>query len=112
VQGRDPAVTESLEVSNDIDQIRRELKRVSEKIERVGKKVEEVDSKVDRSNATQLGTLATALVDDGEVRREVLLAAAGMNVADIAAALGKSENAVRIQLHRARKKAAKGGKKS
>lgn len=99
-------MTESVDASHDINRIRQELKRVSDKIDHVGKKVEDVDRKFERANATQLGTLATALVGEGEVPREVLLAAAGMEVPDIAAAIGITENAVRVRLHRARKKAA------
>lgn len=92
---------ESLPASRDIDRIRRELEKVSSKLEEVGVQVKEVDRKVERSNATQRGALAAALAADEEVKREVLLYAAGMDVADIAKVVHKSENAVRITLHRA-----------
>jgi DNA-directed RNA polymerase specialized sigma24 family protein len=95
---------ESLDAYNDLDQIRRELKRLTSTVEGVGNRVEQVDHKVERSRATQLGALATALAADGEVWPEVTLSAAGMSVPDIAAALGKSENAVRVRLSRAKKK--------
>ena len=114
-------MTESLPLSRDIDRMRKELEKVTEQlkevrdnVDKVGKNVKEVDRKVDRSNATQLGALATALVGDEEVRREAVLFATGMSVADIAKALGKTENAVRVHLSRAglltkRKKGSRGG---
>jgi hypothetical protein len=94
-------MAESLSASRDIDRIRKELKKVSEKLDDVSAKVKEVDRKVGRSNATQLGALSTALVADEDIKKEALLFAAGMDVPDIATAVGKSENAVRISLSRA-----------
>jgi len=96
---------ESTDASHDISEMRKELERVSKKMDSVSKKVEEVDAKFERANATQLGTLATALVEEGAASREILLAAAGMTVPDIARALGVTENAVYVRLHRARKRA-------
>jgi DNA-directed RNA polymerase specialized sigma24 family protein len=101
-------MAESLPASRDIDRMRKELEKVSKElatvnknVEQVGKNVEEVDRKVGRSNATQLGALATALAAESDVRREVLLYAVGMSVDDIAKAVGKSKNAVRVALSRA-----------
>lgn len=101
-------MAESLPLSRDIDRMRKELEKVTKQlkevranVEEVGNNVKEVDRKVDRSNATQLGALATALVSDEEIRREVVLYATGMSVADIAKALGKTQNAVRVHLSRA-----------
>jgi DNA-directed RNA polymerase specialized sigma24 family protein len=94
-------MTESLPASRDIDRMRKELEKVSKQLADVGKDVKEVDRKVDRSNATQLGALATALVADPDVKQELLLYAAGMSIADIAKAVGKSKNAVKVTLSRA-----------
>jgi DNA-directed RNA polymerase specialized sigma24 family protein len=107
-------MSESLDASRDIDRIRKELERISDKLDDVGKQVKEVDRKVERSNATQLGALASALAADDGARREALLYAAGMSIPDIARALGKSVNAVRISLSRAgltsrKKKGSRGG---
>jgi predicted transcriptional regulator len=101
-------MAESLPASRDIDRMRKELEKVSERLEEVsknvgevGKHVEQVDRKVDRSNATQLGALATALVGEDDIKREAVLFAAGMGIPDIAKAVGRSENAVRVSLSRA-----------
>ena len=96
-------MTESLEASADIDQIRRELGRLRRDVQEVGDQVKQVDAKVERSRTAQLGAMATALSGDLGVQREVILSAAGMSVADIATVLHKSENAVRIVLSRARR---------
>jgi DNA-directed RNA polymerase specialized sigma24 family protein len=97
-------MAESLDAYNDLDQIRRELKRLTSTVQTVADRVEQVDHKVERSRATQLSALATALAADGEVWPEVTLRATGMSIPDIAAALGKSENAVRLRLSRSRGK--------
>lgn len=95
-------MAESLDASRDIDRIRKELETVNKKLDAVGKQVEGVDGKVDRSNANQLGALAGALAADNvDIKREALFHAAGMSIPDIAKALGKSENAVRVSLSRA-----------
>jgi DNA-directed RNA polymerase specialized sigma24 family protein len=101
-------MAESLPLSRDIDRMRKELERVSKElnevnsnVKQVGRNVEEVDRKVDRSNATQLGALATAIAADSAVKQELLLHAAGMSIPDIAKALGKSKNAVKVSLSRA-----------
>ncbi len=94
-------MAESLPASRDIDRMRRELEKVSRQLVDVGKDVKEVDRKVDRSNATQLGALATALAADSDVKQELLLYAAGMSPDDIAKAVGKSKNAVKVTLSRA-----------
>jgi DNA-directed RNA polymerase specialized sigma24 family protein len=98
-------MTESHEASTDITLIRRDLARLRDDVKQVGDQVKEVEAKVERSNATQLGAMAAALSGDGVVSREVLLKSTGMSTADIAAVLGKSENAVRVALRRARKRA-------
>lgn len=101
-------MAESLPASRDIDRMRKELEKVSKElatvnknVKEVGKSVEAVDRKVDRSNATQLGALATALTAETDVKPEVVLHAAGMGIADIAKALGKTKNAVKVSLSRA-----------
>jgi DNA-directed RNA polymerase specialized sigma24 family protein len=81
--------------------MRKELEKVSQELRQVSKDVKEVDRKVDRSNATQLGTLATALAADSGVKQEILLYAAGMSTVDIARVVGKSQNAVKVTLSRA-----------
>lgn len=98
-------MAESLDAYNELDQIRRELKRLGTNVEEVAHRVEQVDHKVDRSRATQLGALATALAEKGAAPVEVVLRAAGMSIPDIAAALGKNESAVRKQISRAKQKA-------
>jgi hypothetical protein len=95
---------ESLDAYNELDQIRREIKRLGKSVDVVASRVQEVEHKVDRSRATQLGALAATLAKDGGAPPEATLRAAGMNIADIAAALGKSENAVRLSLRRARRR--------
>lgn len=107
-------MAESLPASRDIDRMRKELEKVSKQLADVGKDVKEVDRKVDRSNATQLGALATALAADSDAKQELLLHAAGMSPADIAKAVGKSKNAVQVTLSRAgltprKKKGSSGG---
>lgn len=94
-------MAESLPASRDIDRMRKELERVSKQLADVRKDVKEVDRKVDRSNATQLGALATALAADSDAKAELLLFAAGMKPTDIAKAVGKTTNAVNITLSRA-----------
>jgi uncharacterized protein YoxC len=61
---------ESLDAYNELDQIRRELKRLGKSVDTVGQRVEEVDHKVERSRATHLGALATALAQDGAAPAE------------------------------------------
>ncbi|HXE98742.1 MAG TPA: sigma-70 region 4 domain-containing protein [Solirubrobacterales bacterium] len=104
-------MAESLETSMDVTLIRRELERLRNDVQKVGEHVKEVDAKVDRSNAAQLGAMAAALAADGDVPREVVLKSAGMSTADIAVALGKSENAIRVALSRARRRGQLGSKK-
>jgi len=101
-------MAESLPASRDIDRMRKELEKVSKELEavnknvdQVGKNVEEVDRKVARSNATQLGALAAALAAESDVKQELLLYAAGMSLDDIAKAVSKSKNAVKVTLSRA-----------
>jgi DNA-directed RNA polymerase specialized sigma24 family protein len=102
-------MAESLPASRDIDRMRKELEKVSKElaavnknVKDVGKSVEAVDRKVDRSNATQLGALATALTAGTDVRPEVVLRAAGMSNKDIASALGITETSLRVRFHRVR----------
>lgn len=96
-------MAESVPASHDINRIRKELEKVEKRLDDIGDNVKEVDRKVERSNATQLGALATALAAnaDVDVKEDLLLHAAGMSPADIAKAVGRSENAVRITLSRA-----------
>lgn len=93
-------MAESLDAFSELDQIRRELKALNRAVETVAKHVDEVDKKVERSRTTQLGALASTMASDGDVPKAVILRATGMTVPDIAAALGKSENAVRLQISR------------
>ncbi len=109
-------MAESVPASHDINRIRKELEKVKKQLDDIGDNVKEVDRKVERSNATQLGALATALAAnaDADVKEELLLHAAGMSPADIAKAVGKSKNAVKVTLSRAgmtsrRKKASSDG---
>lgn len=96
-------MAESVPASHDISRVRKEIEKVKKRLDDIGQDVKEVDRKVERSNATQLGALATALAAnaDVDVKEELLLHAAGMSPVDIGKAVGKSENAVRITLSRA-----------
>jgi DNA-directed RNA polymerase specialized sigma24 family protein len=96
-------MAESVPASHDINRIRKELEKVKKQLDDIGVDVKEVDRKVERSNATQLGALATALAANANlnVKEELLLHAAGMSPVDIAKAVDRSENAVRITLSRA-----------
>jgi hypothetical protein len=92
---------ETPDAFNQFDQIRRELKKLNAKIDGV-------DHKVERSRATQLGALATGFAAGDNVAPELVLSSAGMSIADIAAALGKSEAAASKALQRARKRRSEG----
>lgn len=101
---------ESPESSNDISQIRRDLRRLNEKIDGVSREVKEVGRKVDKverktqeGNATRLATLATSL-NDGGVSLELLMSDNGMPNSEIARALGISEVTLRKRLSRARQR--------
>lgn len=105
-------MTESLEIFNAVDQVRRELIRVNERISDVVDRVGEVDGKVEQVNRTQIAALAASFARGSDVPSEVILSRAGMPVGEIAMTLGKTPNAVRVALHRARKKSkqrSKGG---
>jgi len=97
-------VTESLEVFNAVDQVRRELIRVNERISDVVASVGKVDRNVEQVNRTQIAALAVSVARGSDLPPEVILDRAEMPVSEIAKTLGKTPNAVRIALHRARKK--------
>ena len=97
-------MTESLEVFNAVDQVRRELIRVNERISDVVASVGKVDRNVEQVNRTQIAALAVSVARGSDLPPEVILDRAEMPVSEIAKTLGKTPNAVRIALHRARKK--------
>jgi predicted transcriptional regulator len=98
-------MTESLEVFNAVDQVRRELIRVNERISDVAERVGQVDRKVEQVNTTQIAALAVSVARGSDLPPEVILDRAEMPISEIAKTLGKTPNSVRITLHRARKKA-------
>lgn len=105
-------MTESLEIFNAVDQVRRELIRVNERISDVAGRVEKVDGKVEQVNRTQIAALAVSFARGSDVPAEVILSRAEMPVSEIAKTLGKTPNAVRVALHRARKKSKEGSARS
>jgi DNA-directed RNA polymerase specialized sigma24 family protein len=90
-------MAESTDAFNELDQIRREIKQLNEKVDRV-------DANVERARVTQLGALATVHAAGSDVAPEMVLHSAGMSMADIAAALGKKEGAVRRAVNRAKQR--------
>jgi DNA-directed RNA polymerase specialized sigma24 family protein len=110
-------VPESPESSNDISQIRRDLRRLNEKIDgvsrevkEVGRKVDKVEHKTEEGNAARLAALATSL-SDAEASRELLMSENGMSHSEIAKALGVPEPTVRQRVSRARRRRARGRKR-
>ncbi len=96
-------MTESLEIFNAVDQVRRELVRMNERITDVADQVQKVDGKVEQVNKTQQAALAISLARGSDIPPELILSRV-MSVNDIGQTLGKTPNAVRVALHRARKK--------
>jgi len=104
---------ESPESSNDIAEIRRELRRLNEKVDGVGADVKDVGARVENvekgigeGNAARLATMSLAMSSEGDADDVLRMANSGMSTKAIASALNMNSNAVRVRLHRARRRAA------